>query len=320
MGKIERALAGDPFSVDETQCLLLGTRLRSFSPASETYPWDSLPPEAKVCFKVFFIAICHQINWDFLQERLFSRFAEPTAARMIDKARSATPAYVRSLLEGYHRPERIRAPERARYLRETAEALGTPAGAGILDKLVNCRLVFGEGGLLEALNSVPAFREDPLAKKSNVLAQELARERILEFGDADSIAPAIDYHIIRLYLRTGRVFAPSPDVFGSLKTGMTHRPRLLRLLREATARALERTAHHANLPVHELNYVEWQIGRSRCERDSMNCDGPWPASVSDGSVTALSACCPFREHCNAYNMAQWRDLVEPALKATKAFY
>ena len=319
MGRIETALATNPFRIDESQCLLLAERLTTFRPADARYPWSDFSRDAQICFKVFFVSVCHQINWDFLQNALFNTFAINDAREMIRRAGEIRPATIQSMLGGYHRPDRVRGAERARYLRSTSAAISASFD-GNIEQLVCSNKVLGEGGLFERLRQVPAFAEDPLSKKSNALAQELAREGIVDFIDASKIPPAIDYHLIRLYLRTGRVYASNEAVFSSLSTGQTHRPRLLRLLREATAIALSTTAEFAKLPIHELNYLEWQLGRSRCERDFVNCNGEWPSELKDESITKMSAACPMRENCHAYKMPRWKSLIEPALHLKKAYY
>lgn len=317
MSGIERALAGRPFTVDPTQCYLQGQRVQAFSPADETYPWSSAPIEAQIVFKLFFVSICHQINWDFLQRAMFETFFSPNYEEMVATAASARSQYIAHLLGGYHRKERIRATERAKYLRLTADTF-ISAFHGAPSQLVAEGRVFGNNGLLEQLAKIPAFNEDPLAKKSNALAQELARERIIDFTDASRIPPAIDYHLIRLYLRTGRVVPKTQQVFLALRTGTTHRMRLVKLLREEVSAALSLTATSANLPVHELNYLEWQIARSRCEREFTNCDGNWPDTLMDASVLALDSACPLRHSCSAYHEPQWKSILEPELK--KSFY
>jgi hypothetical protein len=318
MTRIDRALASNPFVVDQTQCYLAGITLRHYSASGAHTPWGDAPRDAQLAFKVFFVAICHQINWDFLQTRMFERFFSADESSMIAAASSATPAYVSHMLDGYHRPDRIRAAERARYLRETASALQELKGLASVGCLVDRNRIFGPEGLMEKLQRIPAFSEDPLQKKANALAQELARERISQFSDECNIPPAIDYHLIRLYLRTGRVVAKSKDILPALTTGTTHRMRLVKLLRGAVSQGLVETAGHARLAVHELNYIEWQIARTRCEKDVINCDGPWPATLVDESISALSPTCPMRDSCIAYTSPEWRLLIEPDMK--KAFY
>lgn len=317
MSRIDRALAGNPFTIDSTQCLLAAGELNRFSPSDTVNPWSGAPIPAQITFKLFFVSICHQINWDFLQQRMFEHFFSPDHSVMLASASIAKPQSISEMLAGYHRQERIRPSERAKYLRETAHAIDESYGNDLM-QLVASNRIFGSDGFFDRLAQIPAFCEDPLSKKANALAQELAREGIVNFSDADLIPPAIDYHLIRLYLRTGRVVANDPDVFRSLSTGKTHRMRLVRLLREGVAEALALTASFAKMPVHQLNYLEWQIARNRCEADFTNCDNEWPLDLMDQSVRILSNGCPLRRSCNAYCMPEWKAMLEPSIK--KAFY
>ncbi len=61
--------------------------------------------------------------------------------------------------------------------------------------------------LLDALSELPGYREDPLAKKANLLVVMLAArpERFLDLRDPESVTPVIDYHLMRSCLRTGCV-------------------------------------------------------------------------------------------------------------------
>ena len=315
MSRIDRALAGNPFEIDHTQCMLAADAVSKFSPASAGAPWAHAPQEAQVVFKLFFVAICHQINWDFLQRRLFEQFFDEDAQRMLKTGLNASSDFIQETLGEYSKPERIRATERARYLRETANAVYVHFD-GVVERIYHRNTIFGENSLFFNLKKIPAYAEDPLQKKTSAFAQELAREGIVSFVDADAIPPAIDYHLIRLYLRTGRVFATDPHVFNTLKTGTTHRPRLVKLLREKVGEALDITAAFARLPVHELNYLEWQIGRSRCEQASTNCDRAWPHELIDRSILELSAGCPYRTSCNAYAMPEWKAMLEPAFNGS----
>lgn len=61
--------------------------------------------------------------------------------------------------------------------------------------------------LLQKLDFLPGYREDPLRKKAMLLIVALAQrpERFLDLGDQADVAPIIDYHLMRSCLRTGLV-------------------------------------------------------------------------------------------------------------------
>jgi ribokinase len=61
--------------------------------------------------------------------------------------------------------------------------------------------------LLAQLDQIGGYKEDPLRKKSGLLALILNQrpEYFLEFGDGEEVEPVIDYHLMRSCLRTGLI-------------------------------------------------------------------------------------------------------------------
>jgi hypothetical protein len=61
--------------------------------------------------------------------------------------------------------------------------------------------------LLAQLDQIGGYKEDPLRKKSGLLALILNQrpEHFLEFGDGEEVEPVIDYHLMRSCLRTGLI-------------------------------------------------------------------------------------------------------------------
>jgi len=72
--------------------------------------------------------------------------------------------------------------------------------------------------LLQALDHISGYREDPLRKKSMLLVIALGQrpERFLDLGDGSDLAPIIDYHLMRSCLRTGLVQVADPELRASL--------------------------------------------------------------------------------------------------------
>ena len=145
---------------------------------------------------------------------------------------------------------------------------------------------------------------------------EIVRDRVATFLDQNKIAPAIDYHIMRLYLRSGRVVPLHRETMELLKHDSAPRPRLVRLLREAVAEALSLTALYGQMSVPEVNGLEWQIGRDICDRTKPRCTDVEAAVQTRLGLT--SALCPYAAACRAYGDLEWRALKEPDLK--KSFY
>jgi hypothetical protein len=255
------------------------------------------------------------MNWDFLSERLSPLFdAKGRDARVLS---TTTAREVNAWLAGYHRPERIKPKERAALLRDVGATI-VREFEGKTENLLkgSGRRLHGLDGFMERLDCFQAFREDPLRKKSNVLVHEIVRDGIANFDDASQIAPAIDYHIMRLYLRSGRVVPIHPETLDLLKKDSAPRPRLVKLLREVVSEAVSLTAFYAAMSIPEVNSLEWQIGRDVCDRIRPNCSG---GNVSIAARFGLTSDdCPYVGFCRAFADKEWRQLREPDLK--KSFY
>jgi hypothetical protein len=265
----DRALAGRAFSVDEIACVSAAQVLQTLrveTPARES--GRCLATE--LLYRISLAAICHTINWDFLAERLARAFDEGGIDSRV--LCSVTARDVHAWLDGYHRPERIRAKERAAFLRDLGNGLLRGySGDAARVLLESGGHLYGPGGFFERLDEFGAFREDPLRKKSNVLVHEIVRDHLATFQDQDKIVPAIDYHIMRLYLRSGRVVPLHRETFELLKRDSLPRPRLVKLLREAVSKAVSLTALYAKMSVPEVNGLEWHIGRDVCDRVRPGC-------------------------------------------------
>lgn len=310
---LDRALAGRAFVVDEIACASAADIICNFYRKDRDPHGKRRSLAAELLLRLSIAAICHQINWDFLSEKMAGAFdgEHLTAERLsLIGARD-----VEKWLDGYQRPERIRAKERAMFLRDVGRVLidhysGNPR---FLVERAHGKL-YGATGFIRRLDDFSAFHADPLRKKSNVLVHELIRDDIAHFDDENNVAPAIDYHIMRLYLRTGRIAPIHQDTFSMLKADSEPRPRLVKLMREAVAEALSLTALYARMSIPQVNGVEWEIGREICVRTKPKCDRPTklPALISAGGK------CPYSGFCQAFRDAEWRRLREPDLK--KSFY
>ena len=91
-------------------------------------------------------------------------------------------------------------------LKDAARALSALHSEGTLDQLIEEARLDGADGFYAAMKAVPAFAEDRLEKKARVLAHDVFREQIINFRDPENLRPAVEYHLLRLYLRTGRVY------------------------------------------------------------------------------------------------------------------
>jgi hypothetical protein len=71
---------------------------------------------------------------------------------------------------------------------------------------------------LGVLDHIGGYKEDPIRKKSNLLALCLSQrpEKFLTFGSGESVKPVVDYHAQRACLRTGLVNVVDPELRSKL--------------------------------------------------------------------------------------------------------
>jgi len=119
---------------------------------------------------------------------------------------------------------------------------------------------------LSALESIPGYDSDPLAKKANLLAVILAArpEHFLDARDPENIAPIVDYHMMRLCLRTGLVKVQDPDLERRLSERMWVDTIEEMAIREATGRAILRLVEGTSCSVADIDGLLFRLGRTVC--------------------------------------------------------
>jgi hypothetical protein len=309
-----RLLDGNPFHVNPVACRQVADAIRSYHHASDlsiSHPGD---PERYFAFKLALAAVCHGINWDFLQEKLAALLLEVPPECIAERLSRIRSSELDACLADYPKRERIQASSRAQMLRDLGRTIVDQfAGRAINVLRQSTGRIFGENGFLSQLDKFESYSADPLRKKSHVLIQELARERIVRFQDENEIQPAIDYHIQRLYLRTDRVVCSSLELENDLRSyRFITRGRFVKLLRIEVSEALKLTAFYSRLSVPDVNYVEWQIARGICLRRRPFCTRPHLPQKMDPEITRLfTGNCPFVAFCPAFRNPNLLKLKEP---------
>lgn len=316
---IDRALSGNPFSIDQFRCRDAAASLARFRPAHVVEPWGGLPHRQQLVFKALFISICHQFNWDYLQAAM-AGWLLPNPIERLPVIERVRHSEIAALLADYPKQERVRARQRARMLRETAGALSELVHEGELDRLIAEARLDGLGGFYEVMKRVPAFAEDGLEKKVRVLAHDVFREGIIGFQDPENLRPAVEYHLLRLYLRTGRVYPTDDAIRDALRAAdLTSRGRLVTLLRKAVEEAMNLTSFYSDVDVATLNYVEWQIARSLCTPDVPAFCDDQPIDDLPPEIAALcDGGCAFRAFCRSHTEPNYGWFHEPQFQ--KAIY
>jgi len=151
--------------------------------------------------------------------------------------------------------------------------------------------------LLKSLSSLPGYMSDPLAKKANLLAIILSArpERFIDRRDPESLDPIVDYHMMRLCLRTGVVRVDDPDLARRLaqRTWVDMQEELA--IRQATGRAILGLVERTGCTVGEIDGLFFKLGRSLClEGETPHCER-----------------CPLQAEC-----AQKTELFQPIYRTT----
>lgn len=195
-------------------------------------------------------------------------------------------------------PKEITIPDpeiRTFLLRDAANKLNKLYNGSLLDLINDSKgYLYSEleGGFIERLHVFRAY-EDPVEKKSFLLAKFLERRNILIVKDKDNASVPVDNHLIRIAVRIGLV-----DVDKSIEKYFVawenEADRYLDILiRLPIRRSYEIASKMAGLSPFALDDLLWMLGRKICIRDSPRCD--------EGVIKVMNIkSCPFRDICEAY--------------------
>jgi hypothetical protein len=288
-----------------------------------------LLPEEKVTFtefnrekqlaaEVICASICQQLNWDFLRASVQTDMNREDAWWEPRRIEFVTAQDVERILSGYKHPSRIRPNERAQMLRSLASLFseGRDGYSDVFSEQVDSSA--GAARLIAILDSCTAFSEDTQRKKLQVLLHRLAKSGLVE-GLESVCEPAIDYHIMRLYLRRGEVSPVSHVGSQYIADGKSRTARTVAAVRSTVADALRVVAEQSNLSIPLVNTIEWWIGRSVCVRQNPDCELTGEASQW---LRPMFKRCPFSSSCVALNINnELLSVTEPELskKASRSF-
>jgi hypothetical protein len=283
---------GELFAIDEFSCMLQAKCLTGYRPTPSKEATEHIEVGRHLAFRMAVASICHQFNWDYLNAILRENLLVARIANIPEFLVGVSARDFTSWFKDSPDRERMRAAERAEILRDVGD---------LMDKF-------------------EVFRVDPIRKKTNVLTHDIVRLGIAPFRDLGNIEPAIDYHLIRIYLRSGRVFSKYRFLFDHLSTGdPVPRERTVKLLRETVAEAVKLTAHFSGLTIPDVNYIEWQLGRNVCVRDMPKCKSEIRSQTLDPAILKLfEGSCPYIGSCAAFKDAELMKLQEPVFN--KNFY
>lgn len=275
---------------------MLYPNLKNIVP-SETILFDYADINTLIACETVCAAICHQMNWDFLRNAIFKKAKALPRYLSAESLSNISNRDVSELLEGYGKPERIRSSERADILRNIGR-LATQHGSFANLFFDENRKLLTEAQIRANLLESTVFSQDPEEKKLQLLLQKLSNYSPLAELQ-HYCKPAIDYHLIRCFLRRGLLYPKNKlgtDFIS--ESGTRRKEQTVGALRQLCATLIFEISNYTNLSINDINQIEWHIGRSICKEGLPDCclageDAKWLLGSYDR--------CPFYTTCCAVN-------------------
>lgn len=296
--------------VNETQCAAIGERLRKQTVRPDEFLFvPASLPEAQVeaNYWTFAIAICQHTKsldgviegrwrrgWDYLIAASRRRLSDFTSAQAMAEINADG---LRSLLSDDFDPAHStvdRVDERLAQLHEVAATLLAHYDGQAMN--IYCRAggrIRGEGGIFERLAAMPPYT-DPLDKKAQLLVGQLDAAGVWPLEDPHNLRVCMDYHAMRVALRTGMVEVTDPGLLLALRQKAVVSDAINHAVRRAVSDACDRVIAHSGVSVFEFDKWIWHLGRSCCFYDHEPICGPRTCHKMDicTYIKAVDYACP----------------------------
>lgn len=265
--------------VDVEQCRMVAHRLRLFRVYPDRYlrrPVDDAERQEYANYWFYITAICQSTRafqgvlggrqvrgWDYLVEASQRRLQDWTAQRMLTYTADDLKSLLSDDLNPAHSPI-DRVEERLRQLHDCARELvsGYQGQAHRIYQRAEGRLS-GEGGLLDLLGQFRAYA-DPMQKKSMLLVGMLHEIGVWPLRDPQNLKVAMDYHAMRVALRSGIVEVTDPVLADDLRAQRPASAEANQAVRSAVSTACDIVVAESGLSVFAFDKLIWHLGRSCC--------------------------------------------------------
>lgn len=271
--------------------------------------FSDLSVENTIACEVICAAICHQINWDFLRNTIYQKTIQDNSWLIPRRLANITSIEVKQLLGGYNKPERTRVKNRCSLLRSLGGAL-TELGYNYSDIFFTFEgKIKSADEIMTVLNSFEVFSSDPEGKKTQLLLQNLSDYSGLR-ALSDYCKPAIDYHIIREFLRRGLVQPKNQNAYDFIfNPNVQRKEQTVGALRKVCSEEFYNLQWITSFDIVTLNTIEWWIGRSICLKESPDCG--LRTDTSQWLKPHFEKC-PFYDSCYAIQVDnRFLHIVEP---------
>ena len=325
-------------TVNRGRCKELGQRLTGVTVRPDEFVVRPSNPEQKrreANLWFYLVAICQSTRtlqgtidgkwyrgWDYMIRAARRKMAQDPDYFTAPNVARVTPADIQSMFSDDFLPEHStldRVEERVAQLHDCARILlrGYDGDVCALHGQAGGRLQ-GEDGILRRLSAFRAY-SDPVEKKSFLFLMFAAKSGIWALVDLDALKVAIDYHIMRIALRSGMVEVREPNLAEALRARKEVNAETDNRIREAVREACDLLIRHSGHTVFDVDNILWMMGRNCCfyDHDPICGDNPCfkmdKCSFARGIEYPCPGHCLFDGVCLGSRDPSYRDLWETTL-------
>jgi len=326
---------------DPIQCTALARRLDLLTVQPDAFVVAATTPEerrreANLWF--FLVGICQSTRtlqgtidgvwrrgWDYLVAAARRALAADPDAFTAARLRAITPDALRALFSDTGLPADStldRIDERTAQCHDMAAVLERNYAGDVMGLYEAAgRRLRGPGGILARLADCDAY-SDPVEKKSSLLVMFCVRCGAWQITDLDALKVAIDYHIMRIALRSGMVTIQDPGLAARLRARTAVSAAEDNAIRTAVRDACDLLVRASAHSVFDVDNLLWMIGRNCCFYDYDPICGANPCtrreacSLLKGIAYDCPGYCPLDGVCLGSREASYRSLWETSLYTT----
>ncbi|NLG50527.1 MAG: hypothetical protein GX552_10500 [Chloroflexi bacterium] len=325
-------------TVDVAQCRQMAQRLDLLQVLPDEFVQRAVTPEEKrreANLWFFLVAICQSTRtlqgtldgawyrgWDYMVRAARRRMAETPDYFMAARLAQMDGAALRGLFsdDGVAEHSTLdRIDERVAQWHDAARLLLEQYGGDVMNLYEAAgRRLRGEGGILARLSAAQAY-SDPVEKKSFLLIMFTHKCGAWQVDDLTNLKVAIDYHIMRIALRSGMVRVEDADLARQLVARQPVSAEQDNLVRVAVRDACDLLIEYSRHSVFEVDNILWMIGRNCCFYDydpicgEHGCWRKEECSLLRGIAYACPGVCVFDGVCRGSRDAAYRAYWETTL-------
>jgi len=327
-----------PISINEKIVSNIAAVTRKLNIRDSFYKRDFLTidvdRETKLRGFFFAVAICHQTHhlknqlkgiygWDYLEDgfvRLMRDFPEKLQPEwLVKRSLNEISHLLASTFSDSGLPEHTtfdRLEERA-FLMKNAATYVQEEFAERFELLLDytgSKLLNEGKGVYEFFPDMEAFR-DPLQKKTLFLLKLLQDANLFNITDKEHLMPVMDYHMMRVLLRTGAVEIQDE----TLKAKLSQHALLDhdQGIREACAQAMKMVGEKSGHGVLKMNDFYWPLGRSCCAETTLCHDKvcvKQPCTFHEVADIHHHEKCVLQPVCKGAEDAEYRGMWQPVVQ------